>query len=57
MKNSVFESFLGEASENRQVAQVNTYGGHPVAAAVAVRNIEIMQGSAWRTVPRTPERT
>jgi len=23
--------------------QVNTYGGHPVAAAVAVRNIEILQ--------------
>lgn len=43
VKNSVFESFLGEASENRQVAQVNTYGGHPVAAAVALRNIEIMQ--------------
>lgn len=43
VKNSVFESFLGEASENRQVAQVNTYGGHPVAAAVAVRNIEILQ--------------
>ena len=42
VKNSVFENFLGEASENRQVAQVNTYGGHPVAAAVAVRNIEIM---------------
>ena len=43
VKNSVFDSFLGEASENRQVAQVNTYGGHPVSAAVALRNIEIMQ--------------
>jgi taurine-pyruvate aminotransferase len=42
VKNSVFESFLGEASENRQVMQVNTYGGHPVSAAVAVRNIEIL---------------
>ena len=42
VKNDVFESFLGEPSENRQVAQVNTYGGHPVAAAVAVRNIEII---------------
>jgi len=39
----VFDSFLGEASENRQVMQVNTYGGHPVSAAVAVRNIEIME--------------
>jgi taurine-pyruvate aminotransferase len=43
VKNSVFESFLGEASEDRQVGQVNTYGGHPVSAAVALRNIEIMQ--------------
>ncbi|MEJ0015113.1 MAG: aminotransferase [Acetobacteraceae bacterium] len=43
VKNSVFESFLGDASENRQVAQVNTYGGHPVSAAVAVRNIEILE--------------
>src|SRR5271163_4226736 len=42
VKNGVFESFYGEASENRQVAQVNTYGGHPVAAAVALRNIEIL---------------
>lgn len=42
VKNNVFESFLGEPAENRQVAQVNTYGGHPVAAAVAVRNIEIL---------------
>jgi adenosylmethionine-8-amino-7-oxononanoate aminotransferase len=38
----VFNSFLGEVAEARQVMQVNTYGGHPAAAAVAVRNIEIM---------------
>ncbi|MBN8893181.1 MAG: hypothetical protein BGP12_17915 [Rhodospirillales bacterium 70-18] len=43
VKNEVFQSFYGDAAENRQVAQVNTYGGHPAAAAVAVRNIEIMQ--------------
>jgi adenosylmethionine-8-amino-7-oxononanoate aminotransferase len=43
VKNSVFQSFYGEASENRQVGQANTYGGHPVAAGVAVRNIEIME--------------
>jgi adenosylmethionine-8-amino-7-oxononanoate aminotransferase len=42
VRNSVFKSFIGEASENRQVNQVNTYGGHPVAAAVALRNIEIL---------------
>ena len=43
VKNKVFESFLGTEAELRQVMQVNTYGGHPVAAAVAVRNIEILQ--------------
>jgi taurine-pyruvate aminotransferase len=43
VKNSVFDSFYGDPAENRQVAQVNTYGGHPVAAAVALRNIEIME--------------
>src|SRR6266850_496655 len=42
VRNSVFKSFIGEALENRQVNQVNTYGGHPVAAAVALRNIEIL---------------
>jgi taurine-pyruvate aminotransferase len=43
VKNSVFGSFYGDPAENRQVMQVNTYGGHPVAAAVALRNIEIME--------------
>jgi taurine-pyruvate aminotransferase len=42
VKNRVFQSFLGEPSENRQVFQISTYGGHPVAAAVALRNIEII---------------
>ena len=43
VKNKVFESFLGDRRRTAQVVQVNTYGGHPVAAAVAVRNIEILQ--------------
>ncbi|HEY6432578.1 MAG TPA: aminotransferase [Acetobacteraceae bacterium] len=43
VKNSVFESFYGDPAENRQVGQVNTYGGHPVSSAVALRNIEIME--------------
>ena len=43
VKNSVFASFYGDPAENRQVAQVNTYGGHPAAAAVALRNIEIIE--------------
>jgi len=42
VRNTVFQSFLGDPSENRQVNQVNTYGGHPVAAAVALRNIETL---------------
>jgi adenosylmethionine-8-amino-7-oxononanoate aminotransferase len=42
VRNSVFQSFLGDPAENRQVNQVNTYGGHPAAAAVALRNIEIL---------------
>jgi taurine-pyruvate aminotransferase len=53
VKNRVFESFYGEPAENRQVAQVNTYGGHPVSAAVAVRNIEIIE--AERLADRAAE--
>jgi taurine-pyruvate aminotransferase len=43
VRNDVFKSFVGEPSENRQVFQISTYGGHPVAAAVANRNIEILE--------------
>ena len=53
VKNSVFDSFYGDPAEDRQVAQVNTYGGHPVAAAVALRNIEILE--AERLVERAAE--
>ena len=53
VKNEVFASFYGDLAENRQVAQVNTYGGHPVAAAVALRNIEIME--AEQLVDRAAE--
>ncbi len=42
VRNEVFKSFVGEPSENRQVFQISTYGGHPVAAAVAGRNIDII---------------
>jgi taurine-pyruvate aminotransferase len=42
VKNHVFQSFVGEPSENRQVFQISTYGGHPAAAAVALRNIQII---------------
>src|SRR5580658_6563471 len=53
VKNSVFDSFYGEPSDNRQVFQVNTYGGHPVSCAVALRNIEIME--AEKLVGRAAE--
>jgi taurine-pyruvate aminotransferase len=53
VKNSVFDSFYGDPTENRQVGQVNTYGGHPAAAAVALRNIEIME--AERLTDRAAE--
>jgi taurine-pyruvate aminotransferase len=50
VKNRVFDSFYGDPAANRQVFQVNTYGGHPAAAAVALRNIEIIE--AERLVDR-----
>ena len=39
----IFESFLGDPAELRHFRQVNTFGAHPVAAAVALRNIEIVE--------------
>ncbi len=42
-KQHVFEAFEGETHEIRHFRHVNTYGGHPVATAVALRNIEIME--------------
>jgi taurine-pyruvate aminotransferase len=53
VKNNVFDSFYGDPAENRHIAQVNTYGGHPVAAAVALRNIEIIE--VERLVDRAAE--
>ncbi|MBV8456156.1 MAG: aminotransferase class III-fold pyridoxal phosphate-dependent enzyme, partial [Acetobacteraceae bacterium] len=43
IRDNVFKTFYGDPSENRQVVQVNTYGGHAAAAAVALRNIEIIE--------------
>ena len=39
----VFNAFLGDADENREFAQVCTYGGHPVACAAGVANLKILQ--------------
>jgi taurine-pyruvate aminotransferase len=43
VRDHVFKTFYGDPSENRQIVQVNTYGGHAAAAAVALRNIEIIE--------------
>ena len=40
---TVFNTFLGEADENKEFAQVCTYGGHPVACAAGVANLKILQ--------------
>jgi len=39
----VFNTFLGDIDENREFAQVCTYGGHPVACAAGVANLKILQ--------------
>ena len=40
---AVFNAFLGDPDENKEFAQVCTYGGHPVACAAGVANLKILQ--------------
>jgi adenosylmethionine-8-amino-7-oxononanoate aminotransferase len=42
VKEHIFEAFYGDASELKHFRHVNTYGGHPVATAVSMRNIDIV---------------
>ena len=42
-KQHVFEAFEGAPDELRHCRHINTYGGHPVATAVALKNIEILE--------------
>ncbi|MBW2393695.1 MAG: aminotransferase class III-fold pyridoxal phosphate-dependent enzyme [Deltaproteobacteria bacterium] len=42
-KQHVFEAFEGAPDELRHFRHINTYGGHPVATAVGLRNIEIFE--------------
>ncbi len=42
-KSEIFDAFLGEPTDLRHFRQVNTFGSHPVAAAVALRNIELVE--------------
>jgi adenosylmethionine-8-amino-7-oxononanoate aminotransferase len=40
---TIFEAFMGEPDELKHFRHINTYGGHPVAAAVGLKNIEILE--------------
>lgn len=39
----IFDTFKGEAGDLSHFRHINTYGGHPVAAAVGMRNVEIIE--------------
>ncbi|HET7037691.1 MAG TPA: aminotransferase [Thermomicrobiaceae bacterium] len=40
---AVFDAFKGAPGENKQFNQVSTYGGHPVACAVGLANLAVIQ--------------
>jgi adenosylmethionine-8-amino-7-oxononanoate aminotransferase len=42
-RQAVFEGFEGEADSLHHFRHINTYGAHPVASAVALRNVEIVE--------------
>ncbi|MDQ2908784.1 MAG: aminotransferase class III-fold pyridoxal phosphate-dependent enzyme [Candidatus Eremiobacteraeota bacterium] len=39
----VFSRFYGEAYQHREFSQLSTFGGHPVAAAVSLANIRLLE--------------
>ena len=43
VKQHIFEAFLGEPGGDNHFRHINTYGGAPVCAAVALRNIDILE--------------
>jgi adenosylmethionine-8-amino-7-oxononanoate aminotransferase len=43
VKQRVFDAFRGDPADLAHFRHVNTYGGHPVATAVGLRNIEIIE--------------
>lgn len=43
VKQEIFDSFYGEPGEGKELRTVNTFGGNPVATAVALKNIEILE--------------
>ncbi len=40
-REEIFDSFLGEPGDLSHLRQINTFGGHPVATAVAQKTLEI----------------
>ena len=49
----IFETFLGEPGEGRELAQVSTYGGHPACCAAALANLDIVLGERlWENSAR-----
>ena len=43
VKEHIFEKFEGAPSEMKHFRQINTFGGHPVASAVALKAIQIVE--------------
>lgn len=43
VSHEIFEAFLGDVDSGRHFRHVNTFGGHPVAAAVALANIDVIE--------------
>lgn len=43
VKESIFETFDGEPESRKHFRQINTYGGHPVASAVALKVIQMVE--------------
>lgn len=43
VREDIFAAFLGKPGSLNHLRQINTYGGHPVACAVALQNIDIIE--------------
>lgn len=43
VSDEMFDAFLGPAGSGRHLRHINTFAGHPVAAAVALANIEVIE--------------
>ena len=43
VKQHIVDAFMGEPGDMKHFRHVNTYGGHPVATAVGLRNVELIQ--------------